>query len=104
MTDSGMASWAASSESDANSKSMESSAILSSNEGEREAEGSFTGKADDTVGGLGIQTGSQEQAQGNSSWVQEFNTTQSQATIESDMSDMGATSAGEDGVSRRIKR
>lgn len=104
MTDSGMASWAASSESDANSKSLESNTILSSNEGEREAEGSSTGKADDTVGGLGIQTGSQEQAQGNSNWVQEFNTTQYQAPIESDMSDMGATSAGEDGVSRNIKR
>lgn len=102
MTDSGMASWAASSESDVNPKSMESSAILSSNGGEREEEGSSSGKADDTVEGLGIQTGSQ-QAEGNSSWVQEFNTTQSQAPIESDMSDMGATSAGEDGVSKRVK-
>lgn len=102
MTDSGMASWAASSESDVTSKSLESSAVLSSNEGERETEESPASKANDTTTGLGIHTGSQGQAQSSSSWVQEFNTTQSTVStaMESDMSDMGATSAGEEGVSR----
>ncbi|KAJ9112441.1 hypothetical protein QFC20_002229 [Naganishia adeliensis] len=99
MTDSGMASWAASSESDVTSKSLESSAVLSSNEGERETEDSPASKANDTTTGLGIHTGSQGQAQSSSSWVQEFNTTQSTVStaMESDMSDMGATSAGEEG-------
>lgn len=98
MTDSGMASWAASSGSDTNSKSLESSAILSSHDCEREADKLPEDKADDGVQGLGIQTGLQ-QTQDNSSWVQEFSSTLPQAPVESDMSDMGATSAGEDGVS-----
>lgn len=104
MTDSGMASWAASSESDVNPKSLESSAVLSSNEGEREAEESSASKTNDASIGLGIQTDAHRPAQSSSSWVQEFTTTQSNASnapIESDMSDMGATSAGEDGVSRK---
>jgi hypothetical protein len=104
MTDSGMASWAASSESDANPKSLESSAVLSSNEGEREAEGPRASGPNDVTTGLGIQTDSQGQPQTSSSWVQEFASTQSNVStaIESDMSDMGATSAGEEGVSRNL--
>lgn len=102
MTDSGMVSWAASSESDVNSRSLESSAILSSNEGEREGDGSSASRAKEQTTGLGIQTGSQGEPQSSSSWVQEFASTQSNVStaIESDMSDMGATSAGEEGVSR----
>lgn len=98
LTDSGMASWAASSESDTNSKSLESSAILSAHDSDREADKSTEDKADDSVQGLGIQTGLQK-IQDNSSWVQDFNSRLPHAPIESDMSDMGATSAGEDGVS-----
>jgi peroxin-3 len=104
MTDSGMASWAASSESDANSKSLESSAVLSSAEGERDVENSSPDKAESAGFGLGIQTDSHGQGQDSSSWVQEFTTTQSHnsnAPLDSDMSDLGATSAGEDGVSTR---
>ena len=102
-TDSGMASWTASSESDGNTKSLESSAMLSSNEGERDADKSFSSKADDGVQGLGIQTVLQQTPE-NSSWVQEFNSTIPHAPVESDMSDMGATSAGEDGVSLWISK
>ncbi|KAJ9109867.1 hypothetical protein QFC19_001846 [Naganishia cerealis] len=101
MTDSGMASWAASSESDANSKSLESSAVLSSAGGDREPEEQPSDQVPSASLGLDIHTDPQEAAQGSSSWVQEFKTSQSQqagAPIDSDMSDLGATSAGEDGA------
>ncbi|KAJ9124291.1 hypothetical protein QFC22_001091 [Naganishia vaughanmartiniae] len=101
MTDSGMASWAASSDSDANSKSLESSAMLSSTGGDRESEGQSHGEANSTTHGLGIHTDAHEAGGAGSSWVQEFSTSQSQQAgpaIESDMSDLGATSVGEDGA------
>ncbi|KAJ9106286.1 hypothetical protein QFC21_001431 [Naganishia friedmannii] len=101
MTDSGMASWAASSESDANPKSLESSAVLSSAGGDQESDGQPHDQANGAGSGLGIHTDTHESAGTGSSWVQEFSTSQSQqtgATIESDMSDLGATSAGEDGA------
>lgn len=105
MTDSGMASWAASSESDANSKSLESSAVLSSAGGDHESEEPSHGQANSANFGLGIHTDTREAVGTGSSWVQEFSTSRSQQTggpIESDMSDLGATSAGEDGVSTLV--
>jgi hypothetical protein len=106
MTDSGMASWAASSESDANSRSLESSAVLSSAGGDHESEGRSQDHTNSAETGLGMHTDAQESAGTGSSWVQEFSTSHSQQTappIESDMSDLGATSTGEDGVSILVK-